>query len=196
MHRLLEKQIEEARDADGQVDQDRLIALVAKAYEAADAERERTDQAISAMVGELDEMHAGLEAEIDRRTGELRESRRTLKLQNTRFTAALENMSHGISMYDKHQRLVTCNKQFLDIYQLPKKFGRIGTTFRAILYKGGVRAEGVATGEVRLVTVDTGEHHSIDNFGGSFTIDSPGWNVEGVFQADRCYYLDLTCFDQ
>ncbi|MEQ1769100.1 MAG: EAL domain-containing protein [Devosia sp.] len=76
---------------------------------------------------------SGLEAEIARRTRELRDSKRALKQQNARFAAALENMSHGLSMYDGEQRLVTCNRQFLEIYKLPRRYGKIGTSFRAIL---------------------------------------------------------------
>ncbi|MEQ1900023.1 MAG: EAL domain-containing protein [Devosia sp.] len=64
---------------------------------------------------------------------QLRESRKNLRTQNERFVAALEHMAHGLSMYDGNQRLVTCNRQFLELYRLPKRFGRIGTTFKQIL---------------------------------------------------------------
>ena len=133
MHKLLDKQLQKARGPDGEIDFERLSALVSLAYDEADQHRERTDRSISLMVEELGEFQAGLEDEIARRTGQLHQSRRELKLQNTRFTAALENMSHGISMYDADEKLVVCNAQFLELYRLPKRYGRIGTSFRTIL---------------------------------------------------------------
>lgn len=133
MHKLLAKQLEKARKADGSVDLDRLIALITAAYEDSEQDRERADRSIAQMIAELNAFQAGLESEITRRTAELRDSKRTLKLQNSRFAAALENMSHALSMYDREKRLVTCNRQFLELYKLPKHLGRRGTSFRRIL---------------------------------------------------------------
>ncbi len=133
MHKLLAKQLEKARQADGDLDLDRLLALVARAYEEAEQDRERTDRSIGLMVGELDAFQADLEARIASRTAELHESRKALKLQNARFATALENMSHAISMYDNQHKLVTCNRQFLELYKLPKHLGRRGTEFQRIL---------------------------------------------------------------
>ncbi|MDB5538682.1 MAG: hypothetical protein JWQ89_409 [Devosia sp.] len=36
-------------------------------------------------------------------------------------------------LYDRHGRLVLCNRQFLDIYRLPPELGKRGTSFRKIL---------------------------------------------------------------
>jgi len=45
----------------------------------------------------------------------------------------VDNLGHGLSLYDSHARLVVCNQQFLDIYRLPPEFGKSGTSFRRIL---------------------------------------------------------------
>ena len=39
-------------------------------------------------------------------TAKLRRSQRALRRQTERFTAAIENMAHGFSMYDPRGRLV------------------------------------------------------------------------------------------
>ena len=66
-------------------------------------------------------------------TAKLRRSQRALRRQTERFTAAIENMAHGFSMYDPRGRLVACNQMFLDIYRLPRSCGRPGTSFLRIL---------------------------------------------------------------
>ena len=49
--------------------------------------------------------------------------------QNQRFNAALDNMSQGLCMFDKDRRLVVCNKQFLELYDLPERFAEPGAAF-------------------------------------------------------------------
>ena len=44
---------------------------------------------------------------------------KSLDTQNRRFNAALDNMSHGLSIFDAEMRLVVCNKRYLEIYGLP-----------------------------------------------------------------------------
>jgi len=66
-------------------------------------------------------------------TAKLRRTQRALRRQTDRFTAAIENVAHGFSMFDARGRLVACNQMFLDIYKLPKSCGRPGTAFLRIL---------------------------------------------------------------
>jgi diguanylate cyclase (GGDEF)-like protein len=87
----------------------------------------------SAMADSPDPQYESLKAEIKRQAARLRMSQRMLRRQTTRFAAAIENMAHGLSMYDSRGRLVSCNQMFLDIYRLPKTCGRPGTSFRRIL---------------------------------------------------------------
>jgi len=55
-----------------------------------------------------------------------------LKLQNLRFEAAVKNMAQGLVMFDAERRLVICNDQYIELYNLPKKLTRPGTPFEEI----------------------------------------------------------------
>lgn len=61
-----------------------------------------------------------------------RNSDAMLKL-NSWFDLALNNMQSGLSIFDQNQELVMCNERYLDLYNLPKDFGRPGTPLRLIL---------------------------------------------------------------
>ena len=37
-----------------------------------------------------------------------------------RFDTALNNMSQGLSMFDREQRLVVCNERYAQLYGLPR----------------------------------------------------------------------------
>jgi diguanylate cyclase (GGDEF)-like protein len=133
VHRLLVKQLQKARKPDGEVDLERLLGLVTTAYDEAEQDRERTDRSIALMVEEIDAFQANLEAQIAKRTSELRDSRKLLKLQNQRMAAALDSTGYAISIFDGRKRLVYCNRYFLELYHLPKRLGRPGTEFSAIV---------------------------------------------------------------
>jgi diguanylate cyclase (GGDEF)-like protein len=85
------------------------------------------------MVEEIDTIQKGLESEIARRTGELKASRKALRLQNQRMAQALDSTGHAISIYGANRRLIFCNDKFLDLYRLPKRYGRPGTGFEEVL---------------------------------------------------------------
>jgi diguanylate cyclase (GGDEF)-like protein len=57
---------------------------------------------------------------------------KSLDTQSRRFNAALENMSHGLSIFDADMRIVTCNKRYLDIYKLTEAEVHPGTTLLRI----------------------------------------------------------------
>lgn len=133
MRKLFDRQLEKSTDAAGQVDLAALEKLVTAAYEEAELDRTRTDRSMELMIGELTAFQVGLEAEIDKRTAQLNKSRQKLRTQNTRFLTALENMSQGLAMFDGRQRLVICNHQYLDMYNLPRHLGRAGTHLVTIL---------------------------------------------------------------
>jgi diguanylate cyclase (GGDEF)-like protein len=69
-------------------------------------------------------------ASLERQLGMAKARNRT---QQLRLRAIVENLGHGLSLYDKQARLVVCNQQFLDIYRLPPELGKAGTTFKRIL---------------------------------------------------------------
>jgi len=56
-----------------------------------------------------------------------------LQLQNERFTAALENMSQGLCMFDAEKRLVVCNDRYAEMYSLPRELVQPGTSLKEIL---------------------------------------------------------------
>ena len=56
-----------------------------------------------------------------------------LDAHDLRMRAILDNLAHGLSLYDRQERLVACNQQFLDIYRLPPELGRPGVTFAEVL---------------------------------------------------------------
>ena len=107
MHKLFEKQLQKATRADGTVDVARLSELVGDAYPVNDRTRERTERSIALMVEELEERHQEVEG---------REA--ALSTQNSLFKDAIENIGHGLSMYDADNRLVVCNQAYISMYQL------------------------------------------------------------------------------
>jgi diguanylate cyclase (GGDEF)-like protein len=56
-----------------------------------------------------------------------------LKQTNFQFDTALENMAHGLSMFDHNQRLVVCNDRYGEMYGLPSTLTQRGTPLRDIL---------------------------------------------------------------
>jgi PAS domain-containing protein len=63
----------------------------------------------------------------------LNQSEAELTDQNERFHAALENMSQGLCMFDREQRLIVCNGLYASMYGLSNELVKPGTTFRQIL---------------------------------------------------------------
>jgi diguanylate cyclase (GGDEF)-like protein len=63
-----------------------------------------------------------------------------LKRQNLLLDAALENMAHGLCVYDKDMRLLVCNSNYLNIYGLSPHEARPGThlsdLIRAVMRHG------------------------------------------------------------
>jgi methyl-accepting chemotaxis protein len=57
----------------------------------------------------------------------------SIEQTNERFSAALENMTHGLSMFDGDKRLVVSNKRYADLYGLPPELVKIGTSYDAVV---------------------------------------------------------------
>jgi methyl-accepting chemotaxis protein len=51
---------------------------------------------------------------------------------NLRFNAALENMTHGLCMFDGEERLVIWNDRYAKLYRLPPELLKSGTPHRAL----------------------------------------------------------------
>ncbi|GLQ81810.1 diguanylate cyclase [Mesorhizobium huakuii] len=56
-----------------------------------------------------------------------------LREQNERFSAAVENMSHGLCMFDADERMIICNGNYINIFCLDAKLVRPGIRFIDIL---------------------------------------------------------------
>jgi methyl-accepting chemotaxis protein len=61
--------------------------------------------------------------------------RRQLSLEKTnlRFNTALENLTHGLCMFDGDKRLVICNDRYASLYRLPPELLKAGTSHEAII---------------------------------------------------------------
>src|SRR6187431_2993771 len=51
----------------------------------------------------------------------------------TQTTAALNNMPHGLCMFDSKKRLVLCNELYAEMYKLPPELTQPGTTHNALI---------------------------------------------------------------
>jgi diguanylate cyclase (GGDEF)-like protein/PAS domain S-box-containing protein len=63
----------------------------------------------------------------------LEKTTEALHTQNLRFDAALNNMSHGLVMFDASTRLVVCNERYMQIYGLSPEIVKPGCTLRDLL---------------------------------------------------------------
>src|SRR5882757_6818243 len=58
---------------------------------------------------------------------------RRLHVRNARMTLALNNMSQGLCMFDKNERLVICNKRYMELYKLSDEIASPGVTLAEML---------------------------------------------------------------
>jgi diguanylate cyclase (GGDEF)-like protein len=79
------------------------------------------------------------EARLNEKSGELERA-------NTRFDAALNNMSQGLCLFDAGARIVVCNQQYLQMYNLSPAVVRPGCTLRELITHR--KATGFFTGNV------------------------------------------------
>ncbi len=84
----------------------------------------------SSLVGLSDEDGTG---GLSRDARALKQTRGRLRTIEYRLEAILASAGHGVTLYDRNQRLVYCNQNFLDVYRLPPTLGRKGTSYRTIL---------------------------------------------------------------
>jgi diguanylate cyclase (GGDEF)-like protein len=70
----------------------------------------------------------------------------SLAEQNALFTAALNNMPHGLCMVDGDGRLILCNPAFGAMYRLPETLTRRGTPRETILEYGFSTGQGPISG--------------------------------------------------
>jgi diguanylate cyclase (GGDEF)-like protein/PAS domain S-box-containing protein len=84
--------------------------------------------------------------------------RDNLQVQNLRFDAALNNMPHGLAMFDAEQRLVVANKRYAEIYGLSADEVKPGTPLHEIMdvrLRRGVYVESTSMEDVRHRLAET-----------------------------------------
>jgi methyl-accepting chemotaxis protein len=82
---------------------------------------------------------------------------------NMRFNSALENMTHGLCMFDGEKNLVICNDRYGSLYRLPPELLKAGTSHEAIIAHRVMN--GILKGEKNAGAVDKklgalGQHSS------------------------------------
>ena len=58
---------------------------------------------------------------------------RRMQTDNSRMGVAINNMSHGLCMFDGHERLVICNSRYMELYQLSEDVVKPGCTLSGLL---------------------------------------------------------------
>jgi diguanylate cyclase (GGDEF)-like protein/PAS domain S-box-containing protein len=85
-----------------------------------------------------------LELELAKQCAELEQSQAALTRQNVLFDTALNNMTHGLVMFDAMGCLLVCNSKFREIYGIPETEHIIGASWDellALLLQTGLIAE-------------------------------------------------------
>jgi diguanylate cyclase (GGDEF)-like protein len=71
-----------------------------------------------------------------------------LKQLNRRIDIALNNMTHGLCMFDAEQKLIVCNKTYVQMYGLTHELARPGTQLQAIEnYRASIGNSAIANPE-------------------------------------------------
>jgi diguanylate cyclase (GGDEF)-like protein/PAS domain S-box-containing protein len=65
--------------------------------------------------------------------GARHQSERQLRREVDRLTQVFDNMSHGVCLYDREQRLIACNDRYRQIYGFRKEEIEPGITYRDVL---------------------------------------------------------------
>ena len=91
MHELFTRQLAKARRSDGAIDLAVLGDLVRATYDEAEADRRRTDRAISQMIEEVDRLH-------------------------TQLRDAFDVVPEGLVLFDEEDRFVLWNKRYAELY--------------------------------------------------------------------------------
>ena len=95
------------------------------------------------------------------------EAENAIRKQDQQINAALENISQGLCMFDASQRLIICNKQYADIYELGNELTKPGTPFLAILEhtfaKGNASKDNTAYLKTRISEVTNNQPYQTIN---------------------------------
>ena len=108
----------------------------------------RTNSELQVIAGSLEQTKIDLEtanqgiqtanAELNLHNQILKMRDNEMRTQNVRFDAALNNMSHGLCMAGADGRLIVCNSQFRQLFNVDQETARPGTAIAAIMVRMGV----------------------------------------------------------
>jgi diguanylate cyclase (GGDEF)-like protein len=112
------------------------IGTITKAMRALSAGDEDVDLQLTDRRDEIGQMWSAIKVfrdklEFDNQLLAARE--KELTTQNIRFDAALNNMTHGLAMFDKDNRLTVANRRYVEMYGLSQESARPGRTLREML---------------------------------------------------------------
>jgi diguanylate cyclase (GGDEF)-like protein/PAS domain S-box-containing protein len=98
---------------------------------------------------------------------ELQRSKQSLERTNHLLQTALQNMAHGLCMFDEDLRIVICNDRYAKMYGLQPEQTKPGTALRSIL-EARVRAGSISANpeqyiSSRLAKAGSGESHYSEN---------------------------------
>jgi diguanylate cyclase (GGDEF)-like protein/PAS domain S-box-containing protein len=110
----------------------------------------RVMQRVSSKTFDLGSTYMDRGDEIGQMVRAIAAYRDNLQTQNLRFDAALNNMPHGLAMFDGEQRLVVANRRYAEMYGMTEEQVRPGTPLRDII------AQRIANG------IYPGEHQDSD----------------------------------
>jgi PAS domain-containing protein len=70
---------------------------------------------------------------LDAGAAELRAREDDLQAQNMRFDIAINNMTQGLLLYDSAERLIVCNRRYIEMYGLSPDVVKPGLSFRDLI---------------------------------------------------------------
>ncbi len=146
-HNILKRQIEKSIQ-NGKLNTDHLFDLISETYKQIDDERNRNDRSSRLLAEEMDTLNANLQLAVS-----------DLKDKNIMFKAAIENMFHGLCMFDKNNDILIWNQKFLEIFRLTEGAIKPGFTLYQCIsssptyqQRGDVYCRGLAAEMASMLT--------------------------------------------
>ena len=110
------------------------------------------------MAAKLQESHAGLEQKVAQRTSELQQRGAVLRV-------TIDNMAHGVLMFDREQKVAAWNRQIIKLLDLPETFlagkPHFADFIRLLAERGEYGAVDVEA-EVQRLTAEAGQHRTFE----------------------------------
>jgi adenylate cyclase len=117
------------------------------------------------MTGRLQESYAGLEQKVESRTRELRQLTAELQQRGAVLRVTMDNMAHGVLMFDREQKLAAWNRQVAKLLELPEAFlagePYFADFIRLLAERGEYGAVDVEA-EIRRFTAEAGQHRTFE----------------------------------